>query len=220
MTDDRRRVFARVRSAIAPLAAREPMPSYPDDIAFTRDPVASEGASALEPQGGSHPKRHVAAFVQQLARAGGRSFTDPRALGHWLVERGSIRGFCDRLLAAELGAAFPREVVLETKLVRDRIDDYAFGITRAAGAIAETGTLILDDATTCCRLGALAPWIHIAVVRPSAIHLRVADAIRALGRDPNVVWCTGPSKTADVEGILIEGVHGPGEEIALIVAGA
>ncbi|WP_373372294.1 LUD domain-containing protein [Sorangium atrum] len=42
-------------------------------------------------------------------------------------------------------------------------------------------------------------------------------AISALGGDPYVVWCTGPSKTADVEGILIQGVHGPGEPIALIV---
>ena len=38
-----------------------------------------------------------------------------------------------------------------------------------------------------------------------------------LGDSSNIVWATGPSKTADVEGILIEGVHGPGEEIALLV---
>ena len=46
----------------------------------------------------------------------------------------------------------------------------------------------------------------------------MATAIAALGDDPNVIFCTGPSKTADVEGILIEGVHGPGEQVALIVA--
>jgi L-lactate dehydrogenase complex protein LldG len=43
------------------------------------------------------------------------------------------------------------------------------------------------------------------------------DAIAAFGESPNIIWCTGPSKTADVEGILIEGVHGPGEQIALLV---
>ena len=57
------------------------------------------------------------------------------------------------------------------------------------------------------------------MLAPDRIHRHVADAIAALGDDPNVIWCTGPSKTADVEGILIEGVHGPGEQIALIVEG-
>jgi len=45
----------------------------------------------------------------------------------------------------------------------------------------------------------------------------VAQAVAVLGDDPNVIWCTGPSKTADVEGILIEGVHGPGRQIALLM---
>jgi L-lactate dehydrogenase complex protein LldG len=93
----------------------------------------------------------------------------------------------------------------------------ARGCGRAAGAIAETGTIILDDARTSRRLAAVAPWIHVAVFGPAQIHAHVINAIAALGDDPNVIWCTGPSKTADVEGILIEGVHGPGEQIALIV---
>jgi L-lactate dehydrogenase complex protein LldG len=43
------------------------------------------------------------------------------------------------------------------------------------------------------------------------------QAVAGLGSDNNVIWVTGPSKTADVEGILIEGVHGPGVQIALVV---
>jgi L-lactate dehydrogenase complex protein LldG len=35
--------------------------------------------------------------------------------------------------------------------------------------------------------------------------------------DPNIIWVTGPSKTADVEGILIQGVHGPGVQGCLLV---
>ena len=97
------------------------------------------------------------------------------------------------------------------------MDEYAFGITRAAGAIAESGTIILHDATTSRRLAALAPWVHVAIVERAAIFPDLPQAVAALGNDPNVIWCTGPSKTADVEGILIEGVHGPGVQIALIV---
>ncbi|HTO02521.1 MAG TPA: LUD domain-containing protein, partial [Opitutus sp.] len=75
----------------------------------------------------------------------------------------------------------------------------------------------LSDSTTSRRLGALAPWVHIALVRRDTIFLDLPAAVSAMPADPNIIWVTGPSKTADVEGILIEGVHGPGIQIALLV---
>ena len=106
---------------------------------------------------------------------------------------------------------------METVFDRTRVDDYQFGITRASAAIAETGTLVLTEAGTSSRLAALAPWVHIAVLDRQDIYIDVPQAVAALPKDSNVIWVTGPSKTADVEGILIEGVHGPGEQIALLI---
>jgi L-lactate dehydrogenase complex protein LldG len=203
MSDDRALVFARIRAALAARTKRTPAPSYPDDDAVSR--AATPGGERLE------------TFVARLERAHGRAFTTPGALAAWLRERGALRGYCDPALRALVAPAFGAEIELETEFHRERIDDYAFGITRAVAGIAETGTLVVDDASTATRLGALAPWIHVAVVRPSELHATVGAAIAALGSDPSIVWITGPSKTADVEGILIEGVHGPGEQVALIV---
>jgi len=59
--------------------------------------------------------------------------------------------------------------------------------------------------------------VHIAVVERTTIFADIPHAVAGLGSDPNIVWITGPSKTADVEGILIEGVHGPGQQIALVL---
>jgi L-lactate dehydrogenase complex protein LldG len=199
---DRRLIMTRIRSALAPLAHRTPAPDYADDIATARP--ARGGKTSME------------AFAEQLALARGRLFTDARALAVWLRDQGATRGYCDPALLDDLGPRISPPLALEVTLDRTRIDDYAFGITRAVGAIAETGTVILNDATTSRRLGALAPWIHVAVVEAADIQRTVADAIRSLGADPYVVWCTGPSKTADVEGILIEGVHGPGEQVVLV----
>ena len=100
---------------------------------------------------------------------------------------------------------------------RERYDHYQFGITRACGAIAESGTLVLNDETTSDRLAALAPWVHIAVLERHELIRSIPEAVDRFGDSPNIVWATGPSKTADVEGILIEGVHGPGEQIALLL---
>jgi L-lactate dehydrogenase complex protein LldG len=55
------------------------------------------------------------------------------------------------------------------------------------------------------------------VLLESEIHRTIPDAIAAFGPSRNILWATGPSKTADVEGILIEGVHGPGEQVAFFI---
>jgi L-lactate dehydrogenase complex protein LldG len=128
-------------------------------------------------------------------------------------------GYCDPALWDVVGKGLSDAgLTVETTYDRSQYDRYQFGITRATGAIAESGSLILDDEFTSDRLAALSPWTHIALLAESSIHRTIPDAIAALGQSPNVIWATGPSKTADVEGILIEGVHGPGEQIALCLA--
>ena len=143
--------------------------------------------------------------------------TSVQELAKFLLENDARSGYCDPALLETVGAPLAAAgLTLELKFDRERYDDYQFGVTRATAAIAESGTLVIDDDLTSDRLAALAPWIHVAVLGPAApIHHTIPEAIDALGSSPNVVWVTGPSKTADVEGILIEGVHGPGEQIAL-----
>jgi L-lactate dehydrogenase complex protein LldG len=159
----------------------------------------------------------AALFTERLKLVNGTPISSLADLVALFVASGWRRGYCDPALVARLRPAFPAEIVFETDFDRTRVDDYQFGITAAVGAIAETGTVILNDAATSRRLAALAPWVHVAVVPRSRIHIDLPEAVAALGSDPNIIWCTGPSKTADVEGILIEGVHGPGVQIALLV---
>jgi len=201
MNTARERIFGRVRAALAPLKLRAAHPDYADAIA-TMTGLPTGDASEQ--------------FKARLQFVGGRAFDDADALAAWLKVEGYTHGYCDPALWPELTAAFGTEFRVETMFDRKRVDDYQFGVTQAAGAIAETGSIILKDATTSSRLGALAPWVHIAIVSRQQIFPDVISAVTSLGNDPNVIWCTGPSKTADIEGILIQGVHGPGVQIALL----
>jgi hypothetical protein len=65
-------------------------------------------------------------------------------------------------------------ISLESAFDSTRIDDYAFGITRAAGIIAETGSVVIKESSTPSRLAALAPWIHITLDRWRHMLLRNA----------------------------------------------
>jgi L-lactate dehydrogenase complex protein LldG len=203
MNSAREKILGRVRAALAPLKVRAAHPGFADKTA-TMTGLATGDTSTL--------------FKDRLQLVGGRAFDDADAVVAWLKVEGYIHGYCDPVLWPKLSAAFDAGFEVETSFDRKRVDDYEFGITQAAGAIAETGSIILKDATTSSRLGALAPWVHIALVSKQQIFPDLFSAVTSLGDDPNIIWCTGPSKTADVEGILIQGVHGPGVQIALLEA--
>ena len=203
MSDDREAILSRVRGALAPLRERAPLPGYDSELAVMRKLIAGRDLAEL--------------FAERTKKVNGQAFTDIAALVAHLRAGGWRRGYVDPALWPRLQPHFGADFTIEHEFDRTRVDDYAFGITRAAGAIAESGSIVLNDATTSRRLAALAPWVHIAVVSRATIFADLPQAVASLGADRNVIWCTGPSKTADVEGILIEGVHGPGAQIALIV---
>jgi L-lactate dehydrogenase complex protein LldG len=202
MSASRDHILSRVRAALAPLSTRAGYPEYASDAATM--PGLPVGTDAL------------AVFKTRLQLVNGIAIENAAGLATWLQANGHTHGYCDPEVWPRLAHAFNDTFRIERVLERGRIDDYAFGITRAAGAIAESGSIILKDASTSSRLGALAPWVHVAVVSREHLYPDMAAAIAAFGDDPNIVWCTGPSKTADVEGILIQGVHGPGVQIFLL----
>lgn len=106
--------------------------------------------------------------------------------------------------------------------LRRRCAAAAVGITSADYALADTGTLVMLSSREEARLISLLPPVHIAVV-PKERVLSGLDELFTILPDPAVstssmVLITGPSRTADIEQILVRGVHGPGE-IHVVVVG-
>jgi len=95
------------------------------------------------------------------------------------------------------------------------------GITSADYALADTGSLVMIASREDARLISLLPPVHIAIV-PAACLLTGLDELytlipRPADRTSSMVFITGPSRTADIEQILVRGVHGPGEIHVVIV---
>ncbi len=97
------------------------------------------------------------------------------------------------------------------------------GISDVHAALAETGTLICCSGRDRPRATSLVPPNHLALVRASDILPDMLDYWARLqgipGRDlpSSQAFITGPSKTADIEGILVTGVHGPGRVDVLLI---
>lgn len=97
----------------------------------------------------------------------------------------------------------------------------AIGITSADYALGDTGTLVTIASPVEARLMSLLPPAHLAVV-PKERMLTGLDELFTLVPQPadvssSMVLITGPSRTADIEQILVRGVHGPGQVTVVIV---
>jgi L-lactate dehydrogenase complex protein LldG len=121
--------------------------------------------------------------------------------------------------AGDLPQLFPYKQDIEQ--LKEMVFNVDAGITSAAGAIAETGALILWPTEKEPRLMSIVPPIHIAVLKADTIHNSLSEVMQTENwpakMPSNVVLVSGPSKTADIEMTLAFGVHGPKELIVLIL---
>jgi L-lactate dehydrogenase complex protein LldG len=108
--------------------------------------------------------------------------------------------------------------------LRDACAAADIGITSADYALAETGTLVMLSSQQEARLVSLLPPVHVAIIPRSRILANLDELLSLLPKPAeqtsSMVLITGPSRTADIEQILVRGVHGPGEIYAVIVEGA
>lgn len=124
-----------------------------------------------------------------------------------------VQGLKQRLAADGLTAA------------SDTDDDLLFSVdaavTGVAAAIAEHGSLVCESGPARARGSSLIPPVHVAVVSAAQVLPDLCDYFAVLSRRSRmpaaVSLITGPSKTADIEGVLVTGVHGPAvAEIVLV----
>ncbi|MFA6243532.1 MAG: lactate utilization protein [Candidatus Hydrogenedentales bacterium] len=104
------------------------------------------------------------------------------------------------------------------------IDEAQVGVTGIAFGIAQTATLAEVATNDAQRLVSALPRIHIGVVYAEDIVETLEDAAPLLRsifeqfpENCAVSFISGPSRTGDIELKLTLGVHGPGEQHAIII---
>jgi len=116
----------------------------------------------------------------------------------------------------------------ETKMLTGALDDVevlAFdrprpeadlGIVGAAYGIAATGTVVFDAGRARGRTASLLPPAIVVLLEADSIVRDAGEIFRRVderfpsGLPSQLVLCTGPSKSGDIELELTTGVHGPG----------
>lgn len=205
MSEAREAILGAVRSALE-RSEGQAIPEPPAlDLAFAETPAAERMAAfrnALEKLGG---KVHEAAGIAQA-----------RLQADAIIGKRSTVCASAKILAA-CGFEAPATGLREACATAD------CGITSADFALADTGSIVLFSTGAEPRLVSLLPPCHIAIVPESVLLTGLEELFTRVPLPAELssamVIMTGPSRSADIEMILVRGVHGPGEVHVIFVAG-
>jgi L-lactate dehydrogenase complex protein LldG len=104
-----------------------------------------------------------------------------------------------------------------------RVSESDLGVTGCDCLVAQTGSVIVSTVSAGGRALSVLPPTHLVIARRDQIIPNLATAMTLLRKRYDKHWpsalsvITGPSRTADIEKILVMGAHGP-KRLALYFA--
>jgi len=217
---DRDAFLDRVRSSIreatlpdGPAADPGPLvPDLPDVDLLQRFTEAVEAVS-----GTVHADGVTVALDEIVASRG------PGRLITWDEEQLPVDGAIRTLTDAGCGVVsgvVPADAAGRREHQADYLD-VLYGLTGAEAAFAESGSIVVRSGLGRPRMASLVPLIHIALLPADHIFRSQMHWLTRpdsdLARAANVVYITGPSRTADIEQQINLGVHGPRELHIILV---
>ena len=232
--DARATILARVREALRLPAPPPHLTSHALDPAPTGGlPVLPlEAARPWLPDGGDSADESRRILGENLARlkAELHHVADPSAAAAFLADLARGRHWKRVALHGHpLVEAVARDLGCDTYRVdagpfdKDALEGCDAGLTACEVLVAQTGSVLVSSATCGGRSLSVLPHVHVVVATADQIVPTLGDALdevrkRQAGRLPSMLsFITGPSRTGDIERILVLGAHGPKELIVLLV---
>ena len=187
---------------VRPPAVGEPAPPGPAPAAATRGRPATEASL-------------VARFVAALQAVDGEAVVLPASeavaqVVAWVQGLGARRVFVGDAPALAPGLVEALRAA-GLSVTREPDPTAEVGLTAAAVAVAETGSVLVLGGPERPLTASLLPRVHGVLVPAAAVVPDVRAALRhpAWHTAPAAALITGPSRTADIEMTLTVGVHGP-----------
>ncbi len=122
----------------------------------------------------------------------------------------------------DAAAHFPKEFSYKTSFISETVvptpDLNITAVTVGLGAVPETGSVLLGSHSPQAFRLSLCPRRHIIVIPTGQAALTMAEALAITVGEPSglVSWITGPSRTADIEKVLVLGAQGASELIVIV----
>jgi L-lactate utilization protein LutC len=204
-------ILARITGALAPKDQRPPVEGLQKEIPARKAIVRPQ----LPPETEAHFRTKAEANLMTL-RDVARLEDVPEIVTH-ILAAGNMPA--DISVSPAL-SALPWPRTLSARTGKARIGE-RLTVSVATAAIAETGSVILCSGESAPSSLTFAGEVHVIVLKRDAIRRYLEDAfelVKALPvwpRTVNVV--SGPSRTADVAGIVVRPAHGPKAVYLLIV---
>ena len=116
----------------------------------------------------------------------------------------------------------------ERQEIRTHLIESYIGITSADFCVAQSATLVLRTRPGQPRAVSLVPSIHVAVITLDQIIENLTELYFRLKWDTEeqkrgltncMTFISGPSKTGDIELVMVNGAHGPRQMIVYVITG-
>ena len=184
------------------------------------------------PDGGETPEERLSILTENLGKL--RAFVhrvpDALAAAELMVSIAREKSwrrvaFHAHPLVEPLAAGMPCEThaVDSGHFDKNALESCDAGITACESLVAQTGSILVSSRTCGGRALTILPHVHVVVATVDQVVATLGEALHGVrdrhgGRLPSMLsFITGPSRTGDIERILVLGAHGPKELIVILV---
>jgi len=226
MADARTDILARIREA---LQVKAPKPHFKSTAASGQ---AAQVAKPWLPDGGDTTEASLVILAEQLAKlkavlvrvpdeaAAGQAVADLARAKAW--KQVAYHG---APLVRSVAAALPCPAwEADASFDKQKLEGCDAAITSCEVIVAQLGSILVSSASSGGRALSILPHVHVVVARVDQVVPDLATAIAQVQathgeKMPSMLsFITGPSRTGDIERILVLGAHGP-KELFLVLVG-